>query len=397
MRFLTIGLILLPLLAEAKPPKDPELQPGDTVSVRIPPEKAVERTIDKSGQIQLKTYGKVTVGGMSLSRARRALKKSLSSYLRNTSGVKLELVNAGRLVLITGAVAKAGTVRVGREADVWQAINAAGGPGRGADLTRVALLRDGKRSTLNVSAYLAGSRATLPLVRSGDTVFVPTGGSKEMSNPGAQFLLNEGVSNKIFVLGAVTSPGMYDRMPDLDAVGALALAGGPKEGADLANLRVITRDGTIRIDATAWLSGRSNRRPTIPESGGAIVYVPNRGKDGVGQLGDPITVVGAVGRPGQMSVPAGTKLIDAVGMAGGPNREGDMADVRLVSRGERFTLATYYDLEDFMDEGGFVAMVEVKASDVIFMDKEVDVWRAIVGVISDIAVISAAFTIFATL
>lgn len=400
MRFLPLALfVLLPVFAQAQQNAPAKLQAGDVLSVRVPPQRAAEMTIDRNGQIQLATYGKFTVAGMTAEEAQEWLRNHLRRYIRNTQSVQLRLLRAGRLVLVTGQVNKPGVVRVGPEADVWQVISAAGGPATGADLTRVTHIRNTHRQDLDVGAYLSGSQnVTLPIVRSGDTVFVPTGsGTADGASPGAVFLHNENVANKVFVLGAVEKPGMYNRPADLDAIGALALAGGPRDEADLSNLRVITRDGTLRINATGWLNGLTDERPTVPAVGGAIVYVPTRGGEGGGQIGDSVTVIGSFARPGQVAVPAGTSLLDAVGLAGGPGEQGDMANVRLVQRGARFTLATEYDLEDFVEEGGYIAMVRINASDVVYMGREVEVWNTVVQVVSDIAVIAAAFALFSSL
>lgn len=394
MRFALCVLLLgAPLISSAQ-----VLEPGDVLLVRVPPDKKKKMTIGLDGSIELRTYGKFQVSGKTPARAQAWLRRQLSRLIRNIGGVSLRLHKAGRLVLLTGNVKNPGTVTVGKEDDVWQAISKAGGPAAGADLSRVTLIRDKKEMYVNVAAYLAGNRRVkIPIVLRGDTIFVPTGGSANgVGNPGAVFLNKEAVKNKIFVLGSVVRPGMYNRPVELDAVGALALAGGPKDGADLENLRVITQTGTLRLNAAAWLDGRTTKRPRIPSVGGVIVYVPARGKGGGGVLGNKVAIVGGVKNASRIGVPPGTKLVDLVGMGGGPETNADASEIKLVRRGERFTIATEYDMDDYLDYGGLMALVEVQGGDIVHVGRKSswEYFKETIGVVSSLASVATSFALF---
>jgi protein involved in polysaccharide export with SLBB domain len=309
-------------------------------------------------------------------------------------------------VLISGKVKKPGMVTIGKDDDLWRAISLAGGPASGADLTRVLVATRGADGEIaegswNVAAYLSGNRSiALPKVKRGDTIFVPAGAGLNTGQPGSVFLSEAAVANKVFVLGAVSRPGMYDRFGNLSALAALAIAGGPTQNADMANIRVTTKAGVDRLNVAAWLTGASKVAPLIPDAGGVIVYVPSTpGKEGGGaSLGQNINVIGSVGSGGRVSVGGATPLVDLVAMAGGATDKGDLGDVRVVQRGERFTIATSYDVEEYMSEGGLLAHVLVNPGDSVYVDNDigVEVFNSAVGLISSIASVATAFILFST-
>lgn len=377
------------------------LEPGDVLKLKLPPAKTpVTVTIGEDGKIMLPGYGPLKVEGLTVAAARRALRTRLGRFVRHPAGATLELVRAGRLVLITGHVQKPGIIRMGKRADLWQAIAKAGGPGPGADLTRVLLLRDGKRRRIDVAAYLTGDGTDLPRVIRGDTVLVPAGaGLNTAVEPGSVFLSDAAVANKVFVLGSVVRPGMYSRSGEATLFGALAMAGGPAEVADLGNIRLLTPTGTRRLDLIAYLQGETSTAPRIPEQGGAIVFVPAVGKPGQTVLGPSVHVLGGVANPGRISVRGPMPLVELLSLAGGPVERAELDEVHVVRRGKSFTLATRYDVEEFFAEGGLVDRVIIQPGDTVYIGHRApfEVWTSIVQVVSSVSVLAASFAIFAGL
>jgi protein involved in polysaccharide export with SLBB domain len=392
--------LLLPTAASAQ-----VLEPGDELELRIPGAKAKTVILGADGTLDLESYGSVAIGGKSIEGARDALRKHLAQYLKNAGTVQLKLIAAGRLVLVTGKVTRPGMVKVAKTDDLWQAINKAGGPADGADLTRVVVARKSPgaepvETSYNVAAYLAGSRTVqLPIVQTGDTVFVPSGAGLDAS-PGAVFLSDDAVSNKVFVLGSVTRPGMYNRSKELSVLAAIALAGGPVSGADLSNIRMTTSAGVRRLDLVGWLEGEVRTPPLLPSTGGVIVYVPAAAAEGTADsgLGRHANVLGGVNGQGKIAIRGPTPLVELIGMAGGVNENGDLEEVYVVHRGAMFTIATRYDVEDFLERGGLLSNVMVNPGDAVYVTSSMgtEVWQAVVGIISNLAQISSAFAIFAT-
>lgn len=357
--------------------------------------------VDRNGEIPIGRYGRLKVGGLAVDEAEKAAREALGKYIRNTTAVTLTRLDQKRLVYVTGHVGKSGFTRIEPGETVWEAIQSAGGPKPGADLERVVLARDGKEQVVSVRAFLT-ERAPLPELEAGDTIFV----AAETTEPGAggaapriEFLTEEALQDKVFVIGAVRNPGLFERSEVLTPLTAIGLAGGPDKDADLSSVRVLTRQRSDLVNLTRFLLGGPAPEVTIPKGGGgAIVFVPGRPAGTVDPLSQQIHVLGGVTQPGPKVTPGSLPLLDAIGLAGGPTAEADMTEVKVVHKGDGFTLVTTYDVEAFLDEGGLVGQVEVHPGDTVHVGRPAyEVWDNVLKFVSDIAIISAAVVIFVSL
>lgn len=394
---LIVALLLDPVLAAAQALDVRPLAPADELHVTVPGPAPIDRPfeIDADGAVDLGSYGRVILGGLSLSEASAKLRTHLGAFLRNTDGVTLRLRRSRRLVVVTGLVAKPGAYAVDAGTDLWRIVTAAGGPVRGADLTRVVLVHEGAEASVDLRAALVnGTTGALPAAAGGDTVFVPGDAALGADAAAGAFLDTTALDRKVFVIGAVTDPGLYDRGPAVDVLTALAQARGPRADADLAGVRVVTAAGGTTHDMAAVLAGLAPA-PPLPERGAAVVYVPAAGR---GDLDDPrphITVLGVVGRPGRYPAARPVPLFDLLAAAGGPGDKGSYDDIVVLHRAERFTMATTIDVERAAREGGSGARALVHPGDVVFVGKErPPVWQAVLKAISDLAILSAAVALF---
>jgi polysaccharide export outer membrane protein len=125
--------------------------------------------------------------------------------------------------------------------NVWEAIREAGGPVPSATLTSVHVVEDrargGKSTLVDVqSALEAGNVEQLPLLRPGDTIIVP--GAEETYT---------GVAG-VNVTGEVIRPGNYRLTGRSDLMGAILMAGGPSERANLGEVRLVRPDNDGRAE-----------------------------------------------------------------------------------------------------------------------------------------------------
>ncbi len=401
-RVRNLMMLLLCLLASpAFGADEHRLQPGNDVVVTVPDPKVTETkvTIDPRGEIPLGRYGRLKIAGMTVSAAESAVRDYLGRYIVRRSGISLALTSTRFFVFVTGHVRKSGFVKMDRSETVWQAVQRAGGHNAGADLSGVVLARNGKERPLDIGAFLTRADTTpLPAVRPGDTVFVPAGPTVPDADSGRVSLLSQkALKGKVFVLGAVSVPGIYDRTPGLDPLLAIGLAGGPRGEADLSGVRVLSKERSLAVNLAAILRGDGGEILPIPE-GGAIVYVPSRTLADPNTFSPSINVIGGVERPGRLNVPGPVSLAEAIGMSAGARKNGLLDEVRLVRAGPRFTLATNYDFEAYVEEGGVLAQARVQPGDLIWLEEsDFQAWRAVVQVISDLAVISTAVVLFLAL
>ncbi|MCA9546578.1 MAG: SLBB domain-containing protein [Myxococcales bacterium] len=390
-----LALLLAPLLLAAAPPT---LQPGNTVTVVIPdprPE-TQQLVVDPTGNIPLGRYGRLTVTGLTVEAAQRAAREQLKAYIRNPQAITLALVDARYFVFVTGQVERSGFVRVSPGETVWQAVQRAGGRLQGADLAHVRLAREGKEQVLDVAAFLAGQAEAPPTLEPGDVVFVPAAVGAPQAGTGRVALLGRAaLDDKIFVLGAVGKPGLYDRAGSASLLTALGQAGGPTPEAGLTGARLLTLEASHLVDLAAALRGELNSLPHLPEKGGAILYIPPRRAEDPDPFAPQINVIGGVTRPGRYPLVGPTSLVEAVAMAGGPTKEAELDELYLVRETRSYTLAQRFDLERLLAEGGAPMRVRVQPGDTVSVGQSAyDAWRTAVQIISDVAVISAAILIF---
>lgn len=141
-------------------------------------------------------------------------------------------------------------------------------------------------------------------------------------------------SQRVFVFGGVTAPGMYPLTPDTTIVEILARAGygnaseamilRPKharapalpDDKDVTVIRVNLREFEQDIE-----SGRLSRNVVLRD--GDTIFVPRF---------DPnrIFVSGQVRMPGAYSVPENTTLLQALALAGGPTERAALGRVRVI-------------------------------------------------------------------
>jgi len=148
-------------------------------------------------------------------------------------------------IFVIGQVNSPGKMAFEEIPDLWTIINEAGGITETGDLSRVTIIRGGqdagKVEVVNVSEAVATGRLDqLPKIRRGDTIEIGR-------TPGRVLASEVGLSverkNLIYVVGAVGEPGPVKYEDNIDVMEALALAGGPSDGADLKKTRLIIKDG----------------------------------------------------------------------------------------------------------------------------------------------------------
>ncbi len=253
-------------------------------------------------------------------------------------------------VHIGGAVAEPGVYRVPAGSRLHDAIGLAGGVTAMAD-----------PDAANLAATLDdGGSYVIPLRESPPDVVV------------------------VHVDGAVNEPGIYELALGTRVSDAISLAGGLTREADLSEhnpavplvdggrYHVPTREVPPRINVTFHIAGAvanqgvytlplgSRMRDAIELAGGVPgnadvnavdlaqllsdgerYYIPTRGETAVVDV--LVHVVGAVQNPGLYALPAGSRLIDAIDLAGGPLPTADMHALNLAQRlldGERYPVPT---------------------------------------------------------
>lgn len=179
--------------------------------------------VNAAGEIFYPYIGNVRVAGRDTAAIQQELSGRLSKYVPDPQiEVKVAAFNSQK-VIITGEVARPGSVGVSNiPLNLVEALTASGGVLSGADSRQVRIRRDGQTHYIDLDAFLrSGNGVNNPILHGGDIVNVPA-----RSN------------NVAYILGKILEPGSVDLGSDgLNLTDALTQRGGLDE--EIANAQGI--------------------------------------------------------------------------------------------------------------------------------------------------------------
>lgn len=275
----------------------------DVIEVRFWQDPGLNATVRvrNDGRIALDIIGEIQAAGLTESELQDEIVRLISRINPQVSQatVRVTEYNSQR-VFIFGEVRTPGKYTFERIPDLWTLINEAGGTTEIGDLTRVRIIRggteQGKVEEVDVAALLSsGKTADLPKIRAGDTIeLLRTFGGVERPRVSQ----DAGLKQLYYIIGEVNTPGAHTLEPNIDLLDAIALAGGPTSGADLKNVRVLSKDGTyaqvVTVDVQRYSkSGEPARYFIRPED--TIVLEPRSGGFlGIGRATDILALASGV-------------------------------------------------------------------------------------------------------
>jgi len=142
---------------------------------------------------------------------------------------------------------------------------------------------------------------------------------------------------------------------------AIAKAGGPEDDAKADSIRVISTDGTIRYFDYPRVNANPTEVRNFYLNPGDIIFVP-----GTNDLS--VMVLGNVQRPGKFPMKTGSRILDAVIMAGSWGQTADIENVRLI-RIERTGRVLVYEInmKDIFDKGNLRLNYSLGDGDILFI------------------------------
>ena len=297
------------------------LGPGDTLTLNLwgGTTQTFTRTLDREGKVLLPEAGSVTVGGLKLSDAQRALESALQGQYRNAHlSVTVSRLHSVR-VYVVGDVQRPGAYDISALATPLSALFAAGGPTSSGSLRVVRHLR-GQTLVEEADLYeltLRGVRPSSARFQSGDTVLVPPVGAQ------------------ISISGAVLRPAIYELRPGEEMLEtALKDAGGVTVAAALNHITV-ERVSATKARETLTVTPNSGANADLKE---AIAHFALKDGDRVRVSSilpyseRVLYLEGHVVRPGRLPYSDGMQLSDVLhsyrDLLPEPARKGEL--VRLV-------------------------------------------------------------------
>lgn len=270
-------------------------------------------------------------------------------------------------VKVFGEVINPGRFSFDTEQDVVDYIMRAGGVTRYAGVDTIRIINNGEPKNFNLKDYLdTGDKSKLPTVSAGSTIFIPV--QEEGVKGGAR---------TVYVMGEVYNPGAYEAKETSDFFDIIANAGGPTRWAEGRQIRIIRADGEVdRFDLQAYTEGVGDA-PMPDISPGDAIFVPEKtdlNEKSWLKVGSDraVRIIGAVMKPGRYEWADEMSFLDIFSHAGGPNKDADLTNIRIVSDGQDFDGAVF-NLEEFMKLGGdFSDLPNIVAGDTIVVSERTE-------------------------
>ncbi len=138
-------------------------------------------------------------------------------------------------IYVFGQVGQPGRYAFENKLHFLDIISAADGPNKFADIHHIKVThRNGYRTkvtTVDLGLYFeTGDESLLPIVESGDTIYIPERDKQWIDHKKEQ---------TVRIIGAIAKPGRYQFSDDMTVLDLLAEAGGPTENANLEEIMVV--------------------------------------------------------------------------------------------------------------------------------------------------------------
>jgi len=300
---LILGLFVVVMLGVESRAESYRIGPEDVLEIRFwqDPTLNAQVRVRDDGKIAIDIIGELQAAGLTESKLEKQIVNRISRINPQISQATVRVLEYNsRKVFVFGEVQSPGKYTFESIPDLWALINEAGGATDVGDLSRVRIIRggdkQGKVEVVDVSGMISRGEANkLPKIESGDTIELlrTFGGVLRPRVSG-----NIGLKNLYYIIGGVNTPGTHALEPNIDLLDAIALAGGPTNGADLKKVRVVSKDGdysqviTINVDEYTK-TGQPARYIVRPED---TIVLPTRGGGflGLGRASDFIALASGI-------------------------------------------------------------------------------------------------------
>jgi len=317
------------------------LVPRDGVAIKVVDEPlwTGQFTVREDGSLLLPRLPPLEAAGLTVAQLTVRLTEALKSYVIDPVVTVNLAVPVSRVVAALGALKEPGSYDLATSPTLLTLIASAGGVTPTGVLEKAVLVRGQER----ISVLSPDAEAPIPddfVLQPNDVLFVP-----------------ERTARAVFVLGAVTKPGMLPVTEAAEAATGIVLAGGPTAEADLRNTFIL-RNG-VRLPADMGPVLAPEQGEAAPEAGtplepGDVLVVPTIRERSV-------FVVGGVKTPGPQPHAEAKRASKAVAMAGGAVPSGDLAGAYILRAGQRLPV----DLAQVLEAGNAGADVLLEPGDAL--------------------------------
>jgi len=299
--------------------------------------------------------------------------------------IEVEDINTtSRTVYVMGEVKAPGAYESSPGTGFIDVLANAGGPTRFAETTHIKLLSNvNPPLSINLIEYTRDpSKYPLPKIEPGDVIFIP-----EKIDFNEKSWLKVTNDRAIKIIGAVNNPGRFEWNNSMSFLDVLAHAGGPKQQANLSNIRLLkdrrgSSDNIIYFDLESFINegGNFTQLPQL-NAGDTIVIdeLPHDPTDNKASwirqsADDSIYLFGQVGAPGRYAFNRDLGFLDILSAADGPNGDADLRQIRISHRNGSQSKVTKLNLSLYFETGDESMLPVVVPGDVIYVPREQGNW-----------------------
>lgn len=314
-------------------------------------------SVRPDGKISYPLAGEIQAAGLTVPELTRKLTERLSKSVKNPNvSVLVKEIRSFR-VYFAGRVPRPGAYPIKAGTPLLQALTLAGGFVEGADLPSAYIIRGDRKIPVDLRRLIQEGDLSknIPL-QTDDTVVVPD--IVVGTNPQEVF------DRRIYLLGKVQKPGVYNIKQALPILHALFLAGGVVEGGDLVSAFVV-RDGA-RIGVDLWrLLQRGDVTQNIEIKPEDTIVVPEGG-----EVSSAVFIMGEVNKPGPYPKAETLSVLKLVILAGGFTKFAASSRATLIRQdGDKKTLKKI-NLNDIMADPVKYEDFAMKPGDVVIVPQK---------------------------
>lgn len=276
------------------------LGPNDRLSIKVYglQEQSMNVVIASNGTVVIPYGGKITLSGLTIYEAERALAQQLkkfgfASLGTGESHLKIQITEFRTIQVMVWGAKQSGAYYLPSLGTAFHALFAAGGPGLNRSYRNIQIIRNGKTiRTVDLYEFLSkGLRSSDITLQDNDIVFIPY------------------YERRVRLRGEVKTPAVFELLPKEQLMDAIGYAGGFTEIAYKDVVEVL-RYGASEKEV---FSVRLGELAAFELQGSEIVTVSSIAE----RFKNRIKIDGAVERPGYYSMAAGIDLKQALENAGG--------------------------------------------------------------------------------
>ena len=279
-------------LSNVPVPSNYQVGPGDVIDVQLygHENETYQLVVGRNGQINFPRLGPISVAGQLFSAVSSQIESRVDHQLIGVHASVTMSQTRSIQVFVMGDAFRPGVYTVSGLATITSALYAAGGISRTGSLRRVQLIRDGQViDTLDLYDLLIhGSTRNDETLLQGDVVFVPP------------------IGNTVSIDGEVQRPAIYEFKNARSPAQIIALAGGLRPNADIADATVtrILRNGErivlpLKLGPGGIAEGVQN---------GDYIHIPHLKP----ALDEAVSLQGNVYSPGVYAYQPGMRLTDVL-------------------------------------------------------------------------------------